>query len=188
MPISTVLQDIVPNYDDVIVMGDFNENILKSPPKAQTTRFVQSFTQLSLHLLSSLPTHFFSTGSSLLDLAFTKNARNMSTFTQLDNSLSNHDILVARYISSVPITESIPIYKRQLNRINAPNLLNDALSMPYHNIYYMTDIDDMVSSFELNTSILLDKHAPLVISKATTLTNQPWFSSVVQCACALFEI
>lgn len=185
VPISNMLHDIVPEYDDVIIMGDFNENVLKIPQHAQTIRLIQEFKQISLNLLSSQPTHFFSTGSSLLDLAFTKNVNNMVTFTQLDTSLSKHDILVARFLCSSPVTAIAPIYRRKLNLMNTENVLNDAISLPWHNIYNLTDINEMTSSFEKNAITLLDAHAPLELIRAPKQNCQPWFDSAVQCV--LFE-
>lgn len=182
--LDNILSQLIPKYDDVVLMGDFNENTLSSPPKAQTSRFLQAFNRHSLQLISNIPTHFYPSSSSLIDLTFTNNIRNVLTYTQLDTSLSRHDILVCRYLCTSPIGSELPKYCRKIKLINVENLLHDAvsISMPWNIVYDALSCDSMVNAFEGLALDLLDRHAPMVLVKPLNKNNQPWFDSRVQLA------
>lgn len=65
------------------------------------------------------------------------------------------------------------------------NLRIEASALPWNSVYSFSDVDSMVCFFEDLALDLLNKYAPLVVSKSIRKIQQPWFDSRVQTA--LFE-
>ena len=77
-----ILSNIIPSYNNIIVTGDFNCNLL-TPAKPETSALQNLISNLSLHIVSTYPTHH------LVD-------RNPPSHTTLDLFIINnpHSILI----------------------------------------------------------------------------------------------
>lgn len=98
---SDVVAEMIQNYADVILLGDFNENLLRNMSgtctkcarqSCRTCRFSVVLNNFALTSLGSEPTNFDQTPS-LIDLIITTNQAGFNRFGQLSSTLSNHDIL-----------------------------------------------------------------------------------------------
>lgn len=119
------------NYGDVILLGDFNENLLcnisgrcnkcarRSCP---TCRFRCVLDTYGLTSLGSQPTNFDQTPS-LIDLIITNNPDGFAYFGQLSSRLFNHDILYASYANTNITFEKQPQFRRSFNAINLNDLM-----------------------------------------------------------------
>lgn len=89
----SILEDISIQYDDIIITGDFNNNLLVD------SALTVSMSALHLNPVNvSLPTHFHSTSSSLIDLVFVNNVTKVLLYDQISAScFSNHDLLFLTY-------------------------------------------------------------------------------------------
>lgn len=121
-----VLFDLMAKYSDVIIIGDFNENLLHrelngscSKFKSQccsTCRFISCLDKYGLESIGSMPTNFDQTPS-LIDLIVSNNPSNFAVFKQISTSLSNHDLLLASYKVTEPIAEDKQNLRRNYRAI-----------------------------------------------------------------------
>lgn len=171
---------LTPMYDDVVITGDFNIDMLSSIPSVKRKADLLSsvFDSLNLIVLPSGPTHFTGHSSSLIDLFVVKSNSNNKVIgnNQISFSgVSKHDLICLSY--SIPNCNSIEkdIFYRDYNHINVDHLTADCQLLAWDHIFTLTDVDDMILYFNELIFYLFDKHVPLRKLKITNSTC-PWFS------------
>lgn len=92
------------SYKDVVVLGDFNEDLLKLDSFGVCSKCVNEtcsvctlsscLTKFGLKSIGDATTNFDQTPS-LIDLILSNNPEIFTTFSQIDSRLSNHDIVFA---------------------------------------------------------------------------------------------
>lgn len=80
--LETALLNITPHYEHVIIMGDFNTNILDSH-SSSTIKLQTMFQSLDMVILPLEPTHHTQFSDTLLDLIITNNVDKVLTHGQL---------------------------------------------------------------------------------------------------------
>lgn len=148
-----VLSELVPFYADVILMGDFNENMLVHDRNGVcskcvlrtcgTCRLKSCFDRFGLALLGSAPTNFDGEPSQI-DYVLTNSPSKISVFNQISSGLSNHDILFGSFVCRDLVEEDRPKYWRCFGEINVPSLLSDVSSSNMDGIYNCTNVNEMV--------------------------------------------
>lgn len=124
--IENILSDMAPRYSDIIPCGDFNEN--------------SHFT----NLLHTFTTHFTNSSLILLDLFITNKVINIARSGQISVSgISAHDLILIAYRCQTNTMSILPIYRRNLNKIDVDNLLHDSSCMYCDDLRDLTDLDDV---------------------------------------------
>lgn len=177
-----VISKYASNYEHVIFAGDFNENLLDNDRRNRMNDFRNVFESNDLSILNSLPTHYYETGSSLLDLFVSRSTTSIRRIQQLDTGMSGHDILVMSYISPSIVTRNQQRMCRNLKSINEEELFIDACLLPWEDILLLADTDQIVASLVRNLKFLLDKHAPLRPVREQLKGNAPWFTREISTA------
>lgn len=95
-------------YSDVLLLGDFNENLLTRDSMGNcmkcvrglcsVCRFSTSLSKFGFKSIGEAPTNFDGEPS-LIDLILSNRPENFSLFNQIGSRLSNHDIVFATYNS-----------------------------------------------------------------------------------------
>ena len=80
---------------ELIVIGDINCNMIKSPKDSSTKKLIFLSALYNLEQLIKEPTRVTSTSSSLIDLVFTNQPNNISNSGVIDLGLSDHSLIYA---------------------------------------------------------------------------------------------
>lgn len=159
--VADVVSKFASDYEHVVFAGDFNENLLDVERRARMMDFRNVFTGNGLNVLNEFPTHYFETGASLLDLFISRKLEFVKRIDQLDTGMSRHDILIMSYMSPSTIPPKPRRYYRNICGIDDDELLRDAMSLPWDDVFNMSDSDAIILSMVENWKKLLDEHAPL---------------------------
>lgn len=170
----TKLTTISMGYSDVILVGDFNNNILVDKD------LMESMISIGLQLVnSSTPTHFTKTTNTLLDLCFINKMSSLLLFDQLSASLfSKHDIIVLVYDFDVDDHNPKVITYRDFRNIDYQSLETDLCTVPWNEIFYMPSVDEQIVFLHHNITVLYEKYIRL--RKKIIRCEHPWFSNEIK--------
>jgi hypothetical protein len=104
----TELEPLVSKYSDVLVLGDFNHDVVKG--EGRVTRFLEDLKNLDLHVYSNSPTNFQGQPS-CIDLFVTNRLECVNFFNQIDLSgiPTTHDLIYGSYsLPSCPDPGDLP--------------------------------------------------------------------------------
>lgn len=190
-----VLYKLATNYDDIIITGDLNENLLCrdaigncSRCKSRccsSCRFRTCLDKYGLTSLGTEPTNFDQTPS-LIDLFLTNKPRKVAVFNQISTGLSNHDLILASYSTVDPIMDEKPKLWRNFKAIDRAKLSRDLEEADLAKVYELTDVDCMIEAFNALIVGLMDKHAPLkpFIQRPGINCSQLWYTREMSIAAA----
>lgn len=182
-----VLSDLSPLYTDVVVLGDFNENLLSIDSvgnckncirrTCSTCRFSSSLVKFGLKSIGNTPTNFDQTPS-LIDLMLSNRPENFSLFNQISSGLANHDIVFATFVGPHVDFNKRALTWRNYNAINVEDLLADINNSALNEIYSCTDVNSMIDIFNGTLTTILDAHAPIIPLKVKPGINstQHWYT------------
>ncbi|XP_075157548.1 uncharacterized protein LOC142230808 [Haematobia irritans] len=161
-------------YTDIIIAGDFNCNTLLNPDlTSQMSVIGLSATN------STIPTHFSSTTSTLLDLFFVNDLSNVLLYDQLSvPCFSNHDLIFMSY--NFEVASEIETYSfRDFKNIDLGQLQNTAATIDWDLVYNLESVDDQVNFLQGNICALQDVFAP-TITRRVSPRNKSWFSREIR--------
>jgi len=174
-----VLLDLMARYRHVIVMGDFNADLL-GPATYDQTNLTSMFQSCNMTILTLDATHHSSTADTWLDVMAVTDAAHVAHHGQLPApGLSRHDLIFCVYRLNTPKSKPKFIQYRDYKKIIPENLLSDARCAPWGEVVRADNVDGMVESFTDIMNQLLDKHAPLV-TKRVTREPAPWIDDVIK--------
>lgn len=175
-PLVMALENLSLGYVDIIIMGDFNNNLFCD------TTLITPLTGFGLYPVNtSLPTHFTQHNASLIDIVFVSDMSKSLFYEQMSFScFSKHDLLFLTYNYMVDHSEISKTFSyRDFRSIDYTSLLLDTRAINWGLIYGMIDIDEQVSFFENNINQLFDSHVPLRTRSAVNRDN-PWFNREIE--------
>lgn len=118
----------------MIVLGDFNENLLAVNPMGVCSKCVggtcsvcrlsNSLVKFGLKSIGEAPTNFDGQPS-LIDLVLSNRPENFSLFNQIGSGLSNHDLVFAIYIGPGISLEQKTSTWRNFRAVNVDELLSE---------------------------------------------------------------
>lgn len=170
----TKLMRLSASFDEVIIAGDFNSNIMVE------CNFINNMAQLGLFSPNTnMPTHYTATNNTLLDLFFVSNESNVLLYDQLSAScFSKHDLIFMSYNFQLIIPEHI-IKFRDLKNINYEILEEEFFKIDWNVLYNMISVDDQLSFLEYNVQSLFNQTVPLKI-KTISYKKKPWFGPSIK--------
>lgn len=167
------------NYTHVVIMGDFNTDLLGRDTfdKAQLTTM---FYTCNMSLLPLQATHRTATSETLLDLMVVSDDKAVLHHGQISvPGLSAHDLVYCVYVLKCPkLTPKIISY-RDYKSINFTQLFVDANTLPWYDIYSTNNVNVMLDIFNENMLYLYNKHAPFK-RKRVTKNPAPWITTHIR--------
>lgn len=168
------LEEIAERYTEIIIAGDFNENILN---ETYLTDHMQSIGLAATNLVN--PTHFSSFSSSLLDQFFVSNLNSVLLYDQLSAPcFSKHDLIFLTYDFQIEPNSQTYTY-RDFNNINLGELEEQFNQISWNNIYLMTSSDEQSTFIEHNIATLYEQIVPIK-TKFISPKNKPWFTPAIK--------
>lgn len=174
-----ILLDLMVSYSHVIVMGDFNTDLL-GPPTYDKTYLTTLFDACSMTILPFTATHHTATADTWLDLITVSDPTLVIHHEQVPAPcFSRHDLIFCVYRIHQPKPISKFVTYRNFKNINLEALLADACNRPWLDVTNGDDVDVKVEKFAFHLTAIFNKHAPLT-KKRVTKQPAPWLSDFIR--------
>lgn len=164
---------------DLLVIGDINCNMLKSPQDSNTKKLVFLSALYNLEQLIKEPTRITNTSSTLIDLIFTNQPNNISNSGVIDLGMSDHSLIYAVRKIIMPKYRQVRSKVRNFKRFNDNDFVQELSAIPW---YLITQCVDPNNSWQIWKSFFLeclDRHAPLIY-KSIKQNSIPWINSDIK--------
>ena len=145
----------------MVLMGDFNCDMLKPQPSVATRELLTSTEELNMRQLISTPTRVTNHSASLIDLLFTTNPDIFSSVGTASVTGSDHQMIYGECRDKLPFIPTVS-YVRSFKRCDVEALLADLCDAPWQVIDAADDIDEKWSTWKTLFLSVIDRHAPLV--------------------------
>lgn len=175
-PLITMLATISLNYNDILISGDFNSNIL------QEKTLLREMQTIGLNSVNNeIPTHYSSTVNTLLDLFLTNNTSKILLYDQLSVPVfSKHDLIFTTIDFKLRSDNAGDAYSfRDFKRINYDALNLQMSTILWDQIYYLPSIDEKVIFLQNNILELFEEFVPLK-TRRIIIGNKPWFNDEIK--------
>lgn len=161
-------------------VGDFNINMLEvfSNPVTNLNSLLDS---VGLKQLIDIPTRTTNNSATLIDLILVSRDLVIKSDGVIPMpELSDHDLIfcdftVANFKKTMPCIKEY----RDFKNFNYNQFSEDLKSVPWKNIYDISEINGKIDFLNENLNILLDLHAPKKVSRFTR-QNKPWITENVK--------
>lgn len=169
-------------YDDIVIVGDFNSNILVD------CSFLNNMIPLGLQSPNiCMPTHFTTTTNTLLDLFLVNNISKVLLYDQISAPcFSKHDLIFIAYDFHLKMADQLVTF-RDFKHLDYGLLANEFAEIDWNSLYYMTSADDQLSFLVDNINSLFNLTVPLR-TKTLSQKQKPWFSSSIKRAISRRDI
>ena len=175
-PFLSELCNISCGYNNIIITGDFNCNILNN------NDFTNDMMSVGLNSCNDIfPTHFSKHSNSLIDLIFIDDLTKRFLYDQVScPTFSRHDLIFLAYdfqFAHLPTPKHIKF--RDYKNIDYVALSNAIDNVEWPNMYHLNIIDEKIDWFQNKLFWLFNTYVP---EKTLTLpkNNKPWFNNNIK--------
>lgn len=168
----TLMESFNLESGNVLLCGDFNIHV-DLPNSPTPKKFLDIISSLGLHQHVSKSTHRH---GHTLDLLITKNGSDFLSNLQHCHDLpSDHDALVCALNTPRPTPCRKLLTFRQTKNLDLKLLVEDLRSSSLFSLS-TSNLENMVTNYELTLKTLTDKHAPLKSRYITCRPKAPWYN------------
>ena len=170
------IDNVLNEEKEFILLGDFNKNLLNEDTDRDWGNFT---TSLGLTQLINEPTRVTNDSKTLIDHIYTANEENIQSVKVEKICISDHYAIFCNrssHISPDKSSQHQTITYRSFKNFNELNFLNDLNAVPWEIIENFDDIDDIVSSWMLLFTEILDKHAPIKTQRIKRKYQPEWLT------------
>ena len=164
---------------DLLVIGEINCDMLKSPKDSSTNRLLFLCTLYNLEQMIKEPTRVTTTSSTVIDLIFTNKPNNISNSGVIDLGMSDHSLIYAVKKMTTPKHRQTCSKVRNFKRFNETDFIQELSRIPWYITTQCMNPNDSWHIWESFFQEALDKHAPL-IHKSLRQNSVPWINSKVK--------
>ena len=166
---------------DYVLMGDFNCDLLKTPPSSQTNHLNHIVEDFDLKQFVSKPTRVTPSTATLIDVLFSSNHDKVRFCDVVPISLSDHYMVIATWGKSRPPPANHKyIVSRDLKKIDMNKLKEDLSKVSWDDVLSESDVDNAYQNFETKFNNVLNDHAP-IRKKRVRNKETPWMNrSIMQ--------
>jgi len=181
--ISMLLSKVDTEKKNIILLGDFNIDLLSCKTNKSYSNFLDICASSHLFPFITLPTRITSESSTLIDNIFMSSSNYKTTSGNLTISISDHlpQFLMLYSLNLNSNTTSFkPTYYRKWSAFNSTNFRNDFNQISWNEILALEnrDCDFSFNAFLSKINSLIDEHVPLIkLSKRQAkLHSKPWIT------------
>ena len=175
-----MLEDISNQYTDIIIMGDFNINLLTPHEKWKRTYQAHSLSQLV-----NTPTRITSDSQTLIDHIYATNTSNIIELSVPAYGLSDHFPLCLTWSKKgikVPRCTHKEIYFRSYKTFKPDTFLHDLYSTDFSPVYQYTDPDMALTVWYEIFKNIFDKHVPYKVRRVKQNAKPAWLNDEIESA------
>lgn len=178
--LENTISSLLPEYDEIFCLGDFNIDLLKSDTPA-SNKLNSMIAALDLTQLVDAPTRNTPLSTSLIDVILTTNDNNIIKnvdVVTLDH-MSDHELVLVELNFVCP--PNVPIFKtiRNFKNFNLDHFYADITLVPFEIIYDLDDVNDKLQFFTDSILSVINFHAPLKTIKITKKYS-PWITDNIR--------
>ena len=180
------MMDAIENVEhgkDMILLGDFNVNVLKDNSFWDST-----ISLFNLHQMIKEPTRITRSTRSLIDHIYTNNPDRIVHSNVYQTSMSDHFTVQCALASKIPKAQLKPqsiITYRSFKHFDSAYFLHDLSNCSFSEIYSIDDPDKAFTSFNNSLSTIINKHAPIKKKRIKNASLPPWLDSNIKSAISL---
>ena len=180
--LNTVSENLLPEKSkEIVLLGDFNIDLLKYEKDRNITDFLDQMYSTSLVPHITSPPGITSHSTTLIDNIFSTNISENAISRNIVISISDH---LAKFlflpINQFKTNNNKNIYQRNFKSFNQQIFLEDIQNLNWNNVLELEkkDIDNSFDKFFLIVETLLDTYAPIQkLTKAESkLKSKPWLT------------
>jgi hypothetical protein len=173
-------------YDQIIVTGDFNINLLSND--FESTSFTSFLSSLKLRVINTEPTHFRAHSATLIDFIIVSesNLDLIKSCCQIDlPGVTEHDLLWCAYDFSPDENGPTEYSYRDYRKLDLNRLHLSAHQLSWDEIYLSTNTNSQVEIITHHIASLYNEFVPL---KTRSITNKqtPWIDDEIYLFIYLF--
>lgn len=176
-PLKRVLSDCCAKYNDLIVLGDFNLNLLSH--SARVVKFKSFISSIGLNVTISEPTNYIANKiPSQIDLVFVKKCNDLEICSQLPlGSFTSHDLIFDSYSFNMSNSLTKDCFRlRNFANINTEALFLAAKQQNFDLLFEISNIDDKVEFLTSSIFNLMESFAPEREIVINDISKPKWFS------------
>ncbi|KAH9634418.1 hypothetical protein HF086_000244 [Spodoptera exigua] len=149
-------------YDYVILLGDFNVNLLINDYKTTTLLDFINYTQMNQ--VVQTPTHFVGDSGTLIDIVCT-DIKVRNVVVNHISELGSHSFITCEAVIKKEKVKPRTVSYRPLQDILMEQFTADLKSIPWLGMTRSNDVNNIVTQFINATNQLFDLHAPMRTKK-----------------------
>lgn len=176
-----VLANLLPLYNNVVVLGDLNVDLHTDRVFQDKTFLLNTVYNLNMHILPLNPTFHLPNSDSLIDLIICNDNQRVKSFGQVPVSgLSYHDLIFVELNLKVRMNKVKDfIVIRDFKNVRIDNLKHECLNTSWIDVYSSNHVDEKVKILTDNLLALYNKY---VLEKKiyTNKNSCPWISQNVR--------
>ena len=169
------LSNYCSEYNNKLIMGDFNSNMLTDNPQSSIMR---EFIDLNgLKLINHGVTHITDTSTSHIDLCLVDEHNTVINYDKSEGPFILNHFLISitlQLFSPRPLKKTITY--RKINNIDKSELCNYLLRFDWEIYFYLEKVDDILFMLEARINKSIDKFAPQ-ITYSLKKRLEPWVTS-----------
>ena len=171
------LAQVYPTVDQVVILGDFNVDLLVATPSGGSLlNCIESF---NLKQIINEATRVSYESQSLLDLILISNNIPVMSYGTKDLGFSDHLLVYGSISLNKCKTYPRTICYRNLRNIKVDEFRRDVDVMNWEGVYDFATIDEKIDHFNTVILSLFDFHAPLV-TKTIKKDSLPWITFTIK--------
>ena len=166
------------NYE-LLIMGDLNCDISKTPQDPNTRKLLFSFSLYQIDQLINEPTRVTRTSATMIDLFFTNKPENILQSGVIHLGISDHSLIYAvRKVNSPKCRERLKLV-RNFKNFNATDFVWDISQISWESVVLHNNPNVCWKIWQSLFIEVLDRHAPLrnIRIRATSL---PWITQKIK--------
>lgn len=172
--VNVALETIAAEYNDVIVVGDFNSNLLDDSALKDN---MAVFGLLPTNV--TIPTHYTATNNTLLDVFFVNEISKVLLYDQISAPcFSKHDLIFLSYAYYLKSDNEYSSF-RDFKNINYSFLQENISYIEWDAIYNMPSVDEQQVFLEDNIIKLYDLVVPIK-NRIKRFNTRPWFNPKIK--------
>ena len=164
---------------ELILLGDLNCDISKSPLDAHTRRLKFLLSVYQFDQLINEPTRVTQASATLIDLLFSNEKQNIAKAGVIRLGLSDHSLIFAVRKHCASSKRQKVRYDRNFKNFNATDFLNDLSQVPWENVTLYDDPSICYRVWQSYFLQVLDLHAPLRRIRVRS-NSHPWVTSNIK--------
>lgn len=176
--LTDILTDLGSRYTNVIIMGDFNLNLLDNSVLNSCGAFFNVFNMKLVH--NGKPTHYdvFHGSTSLIDFFVTNEDLQPVLSDQFAiPSVSKHSLIYHSF-NLIPVRTNNVIMYREYKSMNIDNLLCDLSEYDFSSLYNTSNVNTQLNTLNNGVLQMFNKHVPLkqYVIKSEPINYNKWYT------------